>query len=94
MPTDWTNTTVRHGTRSGWALHQSLAERPCTPCYLAKKNYDKAQKLAPERKRKARLNAAAQGKAYVALAHAHPEEYRKAYQEAKARIFKEAGYDE
>ena len=77
--TDWTNTKRRHGTRSGYALHRELGERPCKECVAAQSAYDKRRLMSEDAKVKNRLRASAQQSALLALSHLHPETYRGLY---------------
>jgi len=82
----WKTTKTRHGTHSGWALHQELNERPCDPCYQAKATYDRRRKDAPEVTRRSRVSAKAQQRAYGELARLYPDVYRALYQQHKADL--------
>lgn len=90
---DWTNTKIRHGTQSGWSLHQKLGENPCDACYRAKQQYDKRFRLAPAKTRQSRLNARAQAKAHSELSARHPDEYAELYLRYKQQISEEATAD-
>lgn len=90
-PVSWENTTVRHGTQSGWRLHQHLGERPCDPCYRAKAAYDAERKSQPAETIKSRISAAAQRRALTELSHRHKAEYDELYVELKRQAFEEAG---
>ena len=89
----WDTTRTRHGTQSGWRLHQSLGERPCDPCYRAKQEYDARRKASSRQQVKARLAAKAQNRAYMALAHRYPDEYRDLYDQFKREIATEYGIE-
>lgn len=84
-PTDtFAGSRVRHGTHSGWRLHQKRGERPCDPCYRAKADYNRRRRSAPDLVRAARRAARAQRLAYKELAHRYPAEYAALYAEHKA----------
>ena len=89
MATTWENTTVRHGTQSGWWLHRKLKERPCDPCYNAKAEYDRNIKSAPNRVIMSRLAARAQAMSNKQLRHNHPAEYKALYAANKERLLAE-----
>ena len=74
------NSLTRHGTPSGFTLHQKREERPCDACIRAKQEYDKRLRSAPEKTRKNRLHARAQQRAYSDLKRLHLDEYRDLYQ--------------
>ena len=76
---DWTTTTVRHGTQSGWRLHTALGERPCDPCYQAKSAYDKRRREAPKNVQMSRIRARAQSRAESALRQRNPGLYKTLY---------------
>lgn len=84
------NSVTRHGTPSGFRLHQDRGEWPCDACYRAKQEYDKRWRSAPERTKKNRLHARAQNRTLVQLKNRHPEEYRELYQANLAAVRKEA----
>lgn len=84
----WTGRT-RHGTQSGWRLHQELGERPCDPCWFAKSEYDKERLKATDKQIANRQRAQAQQRAMSELTRRHPEEYRKLYETFKAKIMVE-----
>jgi len=84
----------RCGTLSGWRRHQRADERPCDACAAAKAAYDKRWRAAPERKRRDRLKARAQGRALLRLSHHHPSEYRAMYYEALDELEAEAAAQE
>lgn len=86
---DWKTTKTRHGTHSGWRLHQALGQRPCTPCYNAKAEYDRRRLSAPEYVRKNRLSAKAQSKAYQVLKRLYPEEYRILFEGFRDQLIRE-----
>lgn len=80
LRTDWTNTMRKHGTISGYSLHKSLKEKPCEPCLLAKKTYDKSRPWRPHpnseyRTLYQRLLAKAQHKSHSELRLAHKDEF-------------------
>jgi hypothetical protein len=77
---------VRHGTASGWRKHQTLGEAPCPACCAAKAAYDARRQGTPGRTRQSRDHSKAQGRAYSRLAHLHPDDYRRFYEQAKAEI--------
>jgi hypothetical protein len=81
----YANSVTRHGTTSGWRKHYDLEEEACDACRAAKARYDWERKNATEVKRMARNRAAAQQKAITRLTRAHPEEYKKYYEEEKER---------
>ena len=74
------NSLTRHGTTSGWALHQKRKEKPCDACVRAKQEYDKRLRSAPNKARLNRLYARAQGRAYSDLKRLHPAEYQALYE--------------
>jgi hypothetical protein len=80
---------VRHGTQSGWRLHQDRGERPCDPCYFAKQAYDQRRKEVPQERIRNRLHARAQTIANQRLKELYPDLYRVFYLEAKARLLVE-----
>jgi hypothetical protein len=81
---------VRHGTASGWRLHQELGhDRPCDPCYRAKAAYDARRRSAPLETQRNRAHAAAQHRAHKRLVHMFPELYKKFYDEEKRQVFAE-----
>lgn len=86
---DWTTTTVRHGTNSGFSLHQDLGEDPCNACYTAKQVYDAQRRSAPFERVNARLHATAQGRASQRLRRLHPEEYKWFYDDEKKKLLEE-----
>lgn len=77
---------TRHGTHSGWAKHQKLAEEPCESCRKAKAAYDYRRLSATEQRRKNRLSATAQSRARAELARRHPDEYRTIYEAEKREL--------
>src|SRR5262245_51554790 len=87
------NSKVRHGTYSGWSRHIEANERPCTPCYNAKQQYDYRRREAPLVRLKSRLSATAQFRAYQRIAHQYPRLYAKLYKEERDRMFIEAGIE-
>lgn len=89
MTQSWAKTKTRHGTTSGARLHATLGEDPCNACAKAKSDYDARWSRTPERTRISRRNARAQQKAYSALSHLHPEEYRELYDRFKAELVAE-----
>lgn len=82
----WETAKTRHGTPSGWRLHQELKERPCDACYQAKKEYDIRRKGQSEQTLRNRASARAQGKAYRELSQRYPEEYRELYEWFKEEL--------
>ncbi len=90
----FSGSTTRHGTQSGWRLHQRRGEEPCYPCWLAKSEYDKRRKDVPEERLRNRRHASAQQRALKRLKDAHPEEYRQYYAEEKVRVDEEAELDD
>lgn len=88
---NWENTITRHGTNSGWRLHQTLNEQACDACTRAKQKYDKNRRNLPTNKIKARANASAQARAKTKLANKHKTEYQQLYQEENAKEFKRLG---
>jgi hypothetical protein len=82
------DSTVRHGSYSGWSLHQKLGQDPCDACYRAKSEYDKRRRAVPRRVQMNRMHAAAQGLAERDLRRAHPQEYAELYEHHKAEILK------
>jgi len=84
--TDWSNTRIRHGTRSGWNLHRKLDQRPCDACYKAQADSNKRYRSSDARTRRARQTTRAQMLAYGRLARNHPEEWRELYEAAKQEI--------
>lgn len=82
---------ARCGTPSGYERHRLDGVKPCDACALAKSEYDRRYRAAPERVRRDRLKARAQSRAYVALRAEHVEEYRKLYRAAWAELLAEAG---
>lgn len=85
--------TVRHGTTSGWSLHKKLGQDPCTPCFLAKQEYDRRWISAPEKTKRNRLHAKAQAKAYQRMAKEFPSLYRRYYEEFRNELLIEAGME-
>lgn len=85
---------TRHGTQSGWSLHQKRGEDPCSACYDAKQKYDARWRTAGKNRQKNRLCAKAQAKAYSRIAREFPALYRRYYLEYKTQIFAEAGIEE
>lgn len=77
----------RCGTASGYSGHQTRGEKPCDACVRAKARYDARRNAAPERVRKNRLYAKAQGLANLRLRHRHLGEYRELYEEAVKEVF-------
>lgn len=86
MAATWANTSVRHGTQSGWRLHFTLKERPCDPCYNAKATYDRERKTKTYFVMMNRLSARAQSMAYTQMRHNHPEEYKDLYTANRQRL--------
>lgn len=76
---------TRHGTNSGWRLHNDRGERPCDPCYRAKEEYDARRRETPQVQQTARANARAQGRATTRLRAMYPEDWARLYAEEKAR---------
>jgi hypothetical protein len=72
---------VRHGTVSGYAIHEKRKERPCDPCYFARQKYDHDLAAQPPKVVANRARAAIQRKALKALVHRHLEEYNELYRE-------------
>lgn len=85
-PVSWASTSVRHGTPSGWSLHQRLGERPCDPCYRAKADYDTRQRALPAKIARDRQHAKAQAVATTWLRQAHPAEWADLYTAAKEQV--------
>lgn len=77
-----TRSPARCGTTSGWSKHQDAGEKPCEACTRAKSEYDARRRDQPEQKRKSRIRAKAQFRAYQTLQHRYPKEYREAYEVA------------
>lgn len=75
------NSIVRHGTHSGWTKHNKAGERPCDPCFFAKKEYDARRLSAPQKTQLNRLRAGAQSRALSALARKYRGEYLTLYNE-------------
>lgn len=90
MERTFENSLTRHGTPSGWSLHQSRGERPCDACYRAKSEYDRRRNSAPEQTRKNRLNARAQARANSDLKRLHPAEYQALYEAHLSDLKREA----
>lgn len=84
------NSLTRHGTTSGWALHQKREERPCDACVRAKREYDQRLRSAPEKARENRLRARAQGRAESDLRRLHPAEYQALYEAHLSDLKREA----
>lgn len=87
------NSMTRHGTNSGWSLHQKREEHPCDACVRAKREYDQRLRSAPEKARDNRLRARAQGRAYSDLKRLHPAEYRALYEAHLSELQREAKSD-
>ena len=83
------NSTVRHGTHSGWRQHQHLKEQPCPPCWQAKSDYDKRRLQATKKQNKNRELSRAQGRATTRLRHKHPKDWAELYEQAKQEITQE-----
>ena len=86
MATTWANSTVRHGTQSGWRLHLNLNERPCDPCYAAKAEYDRDRRSVSGHVLISRLSARAQSMTNTQLRHNHPVEYKALYDANKKQL--------
>ncbi len=84
---------VKHGTPSGWSLHQKLEQDPCDACYRAKAEYDKRTREATPRVIKNRLDARAQNAASKEIRRRYAGEYNALYRIHKRRLYKEAGVD-
>jgi len=82
----WASTSRRHGTQSGWNLHQQLNEKPCDACYAAKAKYDKRRLDVPIHALKNRLHATAQGRATAQLRNMHPDDWKRLYADANAQL--------
>jgi hypothetical protein len=80
---------ARHGTPSGYNAHRRTGEQPCDACARAKSDYDKRRSTTPDRVRRGRLAAAAQGRAKTRLVALYPELYRALYLDEKARLMAE-----
>ena len=89
MSPTWENTTRRHGTQSGYLLHQQLDEDPCGACYQAKAEYDRRWRAAPDKARRSRLLAKAQGRAAVKMRALYPKVWQALYEEAKQELAEE-----
>lgn len=76
---------TRHGTTSGFALHQKRDEDVCAACYQAKQRYDKRLRAASAKRSTARIASRAQAYANKMIKQAHPEEYKEYYQQSKAQ---------
>lgn len=76
---------VRHGTISGHRKHTEEGTM-CVPCFEAKKAYDAERKDVPRHRMRARGMAKAQSVALARLKAAHPDEYRRYYEEAKDEV--------
>jgi hypothetical protein len=85
---------ARCGTLSGFRRHQRLNEKPCDACTHAKQVYDQRWRSAPERTRKNRLHARAQGAAKTLLRQLYPDAYRALYRQELARLTAEAEQDQ
>jgi hypothetical protein len=81
----------RHGTPSGYNLHQELGQDPCAACYEAKQQYDKRAREAPEKVVRSRLKAQAQRRALYRIKDHFPDLYYQFYEEEKARVYRENG---
>lgn len=77
------NSNTRHGTPSGWTLHQELGERPCTACYQARAAYDARRNQEPKRRDRALVRSRAQARALSELRRRYPDEYRELYERFK-----------
>jgi len=88
----WEETTIRHGTNSGYSLHGRLGERPCDACYRAKQQYDKRWRSISSRTIQSRIAARAQGRAATRLRHMFPDIWAVLYQEELATL--KRGYEE
>lgn len=78
----FSNSKTRHGTPSGYRLHQILGERPCDACVRAKQEYDRRRLQASDLQLKNRMRARAQNRAKTRLVHLYPDEYLALYREA------------
>lgn len=74
---------VRCGTVTGYTNHQRAGERPCDACVAAKAAYNKRWREAPERTRRNRMYAAAQGRAKQRLVEMFPDTYAALYAEER-----------
>ena len=79
----------RHGTHSGWAAHQRAGERPCDPCWQAKREYDQRRLASSDAKRQNRLRAKAQNRARTILTQRYFDEYRELYVAALEEVYRE-----
>lgn len=84
--TEWGKT--RHGTNSGYSTHQHLNERPCDPCFNAKKAYVARRYADPERLKRRQFTSRAQGVATTKLRAMFPEIYQALYTAAKEELTK------
>ena len=82
---------ARCGTVSGFNKHKREGVRPCPACVAVKQEYDKRWNGQPERVKKSRASARAQGRAYSRLAAIYPDLYHALYAEEKDRAYREAG---
>jgi len=75
---------VEHGTYGGYQQHTIRGDLPaCIPCKTASTAYQRAYRATP-RGRANRLAAVkARESALKALSHAHPDEYRALYADAR-----------
>lgn len=81
--TDFKDSKTRHGTTSGWSLHQKRSERPCDACYQAKASYDRTIRDKDVKQRRIKVASRAQAYANKMLKQSHPEEYREYYLQSK-----------
>lgn len=82
---------ARCGTPSGYTRHQLDGEKPCDACAASKAAYDKRNKAAPMRRRKDRLRAIAQRRAFQTLREENVERYQELYKAFVAEVFADAG---
>lgn len=93
MTDTFPNSITRHGTHSGWSKHTKAGERPCDPCFFAKKEYDARRLAAPEKTRLNRLRASAQNKAHTALSRKYRGEYLTFYTEFVQELAEQHGIE-
>jgi hypothetical protein len=84
---DWTTTTIKHGTTSGYTLHRKLGEKACRRCHKAKadsnaKSYARRTKGNNRQLQQARAQSFARSE----LVRRHKKEYDRLYKQYKLEL--------
>lgn len=77
---------MKHGTPTGYRMHQRHHETPCLECASAKQAADAEYISRPEVRAHRRITLKAKRQALTALAHRYPEAYARLYAKAVEEI--------